>query len=231
MSDVTAGDKGNTERSAYLFDTRRVTPSGLAGEIVLPPTPDGDPQEQFDRTPYLVGFVAGGERFALLTAHIRYGEDLSDRIPELRRLARYTAKEIRDRAQFEGAEEANLIVLGDFNTDRDEDNDLFEVFLETGLWVPEELRNLKTTYGTKPKHYDQIAWFRDDITLMPTGRAGTVDFVGAVFQELTSFQMTFRVSDHFPLWVEFGMDRSTDAMARTLGVDPDMPDPFGDVPD
>lgn len=69
MSDVTAGDKGNTERSAYLFDTRRVTPSGLAGEIVLPPTPDGDPEEQFDRTPYLVGFVAGGERFALLTAH------------------------------------------------------------------------------------------------------------------------------------------------------------------
>jgi endonuclease/exonuclease/phosphatase family metal-dependent hydrolase len=231
MSDVTAGDKGNTERCAYLYDTRRVTPSGLAGEIVLPPTPDGDPQEQFDRTPYLVGFAAGGERFALLTAHIRYGEDLSDRIPELRRLAHYTAKEIRDRARSQGAEEANLIVLGDFNTDRDEDNDLFEVFLETGLWVPKELRNLKTTYGQEAKHYDQIGWFRDDLTLKPTGRAGLVDFAGAVFQELTPFQMTFRVSDHFPLWVEFSTDRSTEAIAHVLGLDPDMPDPFGSVPD
>lgn len=39
MSDVTAGDRGNTERAAYLYDTRRVRPSGLAGEIVLPPAP------------------------------------------------------------------------------------------------------------------------------------------------------------------------------------------------
>lgn len=231
MSDVTAGDKGNTERAAYLYDTRRVTPSGLAGEIVLPPTPNGDPQEQFDRTPYLVGFVAGGERFALLTAHIRYGEDLSDRIPELRRLARYTAEEIRDRSRYANAEEANLIVLGDFNTDRDEDNDLFEVFLEKGLWVPTELRDLKTTYGKKAKHYDQIGWFRDDMTLQPTGRAGVIDFAGAVFQELSGAQMTYRVSDHFPLWCEFSTDRSVEALARALGVDPDQPEPFSIVTD
>jgi endonuclease/exonuclease/phosphatase family metal-dependent hydrolase len=231
MSDVTAGAKGNTERAAYLYDTRRVTPSGLAGEIVLPPTEDGDPQEQFDRTPYLVGFVAGGERFALLTAHIRYGEDLSDRVPELRKLARYTAEEIRDRSRDANAEEANLIVLGDFNTDRDEDNDLFEVFLERGLWVPEELRNLKTTYGREAKHYDQIGWFRDEMTLQPTGRAGVVDFLGAVFRELSDSQMTYRVSDHFPLWAEFSTDRSSEAIARVLGVDPDAPDPFGGVPD
>src|SRR6056297_3386884 len=122
MSDVTAGDAGNVERSAYLYDTRRVTPSGLAGEIVLPPTDNGDPQEQFDRTPYLVGFVAGGERFALLTAHIRY-KNISDRVPELRKLAHYTAREIRDRSRDANAEEANLIVLGDFNTDRNTTTD------------------------------------------------------------------------------------------------------------
>jgi hypothetical protein len=42
--------------------------------------------------------------------------------------------------------------------------------------------------------------------------------------------MTDRVSDHFPLWAEFLLDRSTQAMARTLGLDPAMPDPFRDVP-
>ena len=43
--------------------------------------------------------------------------------------------------------------------------------------------------------------------------------------------MTYRVSDHFPLWVEFALDRSDEALARTLGVDANGPDPFGHIPD
>lgn len=232
LTDTSAGDKGKSERLAYLYDTRRVTPSGLSGQIVLPPTADGDPEEQFDRTPYLVGFRAGNEQFTLLTVHIRYGSTPTDRIPELRRFAHYVARELRDRSRAGASqEEPNLIALGDFNIDRRQGNPLFDVFVETGLWVPEALRGLKTTYGTEPKHYDQIAWFRDDFGMKPTGRAGKVDFAGAVFQELSLFQMTFRVSDHFPLWIEFAIDRSEEAMARTLGADVDRPDPFAGVPD
>jgi exonuclease III len=232
LTDVTAGLKGNIERMAYLYDTRRVTPSGLSGQIVLPPTPDGGPVEQFDRTPYLVGFRVGSERFTLLTAHIRYGNTPDDRLPELERFARYTAGEIRDRVRSGSSrEEPNLIVLGDFNIDRRQGNPLFDAFVETGLWVPEALREIRTTYGTQAKHYDQIAWFRDDFELRPTGRAGKIDFAGRVFQELSPFQMTFRVSDHFPLWIEFSTDRSEERMAYALGVDPNHPEPFRDVPD
>jgi hypothetical protein len=36
MTDVTAGSAGNSERMAYLFDRRRVDPSGLACELVVP---------------------------------------------------------------------------------------------------------------------------------------------------------------------------------------------------
>ena len=229
VSDVTAGDAGNVERLAYVYDRRRVTPSGLVGEIVLPPTPLGDPMQQFDRTPYLVGFQAASEKFALLTAHIRYGSVPQDRIPELQGLAMYVAHEIRDRSRFQGAEEVNLIVLGDFNIDKRVNNPLFDAFVSTGLWVPDALRNLTTTLGEQAKHYDQIAWFRDDLTLLTQGRAGVINFSGAVFPELTVTQMSHRVSDHFPLWVEFITDRSVEAMARTLGVDPAMPDPFGGV--
>jgi hypothetical protein len=229
VSDVSAGDKGNVERLAYLYDRRRVTPSGLVGEIVLPPTPLGDPMEQFDRTPYLVGFQAGSERFALLTAHIRYGTTPVDRVPELGNLAAYVAREIRDRARFQGAEEVNLVVLGDFNIDRRTSNPLFDAFVSTGLWVPEAIRSVSTTLGSQAKHYDQIAWFRDDLTLLTQGRAGVIDFTGAPFPEISPLQMSYRVSDHFPLWVEFITDRSVEAMARTLGVDPAMPDPFGGV--
>ncbi len=46
--------------------------------------------------------------------------------------------------------------------------------------------------------------------------------------------MSFRVSDHFPLWVEFQLDRSVEDMGATLGLDEiqlAMPDPLSVVPD
>lgn len=232
LTDVTAGSKGNSERLAYLYDTRRVTLSGLSGELVLEPMEGGNPAEQFDRTPYMVGFRAANEHFTLLTAHIRYGDIPADRIPELTRVAQLTAQEIRDRTRTGSShEEPNLIVLGDFNIDKREGNPLFDAFVETGLWVPEPLQKLKTNTGKTPKYFDQIAWFRDDFKLRPTGVAGSIDFAGAVFQELSMAEMTHRVSDHLPLWVELSTDRSQEAMALTLGVNVDNPDPFAGVSD
>ncbi len=230
MSDVSAGPKGNEERLAYIYDKRRVQPSGLAGEIVLPSTDAGDPVQQFDRTPYIVGFQSGEERFTLLTAHIKYGDIPADRLEELNSLAEYIAIEIRDRVKMVG-EEHNVIVLGDFNIDDRGDDPLFKAFTSAGLTVPSQLLNLKTTYGTKPKFYDQIAWFMGELDLLASKQAGVIDLAGAVYQELSLMQMSYRVSDHFPLWVEFIMDRSTEQMARTLGVDPAMPDTLGIVPD
>jgi len=230
ISDVSAGSGGNAERLAFVYDSRRVVPSGLAGEIVLPPTPEGDPVTQFDRTPYLVGFRTRRERFTLLTAHIKYGAVPEDRLPELQALAAYIAREIRDRATAE-SEENNLIVLGDFNIDRRGDNPLFQAFIATGLMVPDALRHLKTTYGTEAKHYDQIAWFMGEMDLLTTGQAGVIDPVGAVFRELTPREMSYRVSDHFPIWAEFLIDRSTEQMAETLDVDPGAPDPFSHITD
>lgn len=230
MSDVSGGPKGNDERLAFIYDKRRAQPTGLAGEIVLPSTNTGDPVQQFDRTPYIVGFQSAGEKVSLLTAHIRYGNVPEDRLPELRSLAKYVATEIRDRTKMKG-EETNLIVLGDFNIDERGDNPLFQEFVSTGLVVPPQLLNLKTTYATKPKYYDHIAWFMGELDVRASEKAGVVDFVGSVFKNLTGSQMSFRVSDHFPLWVEFLVDRSEEAMARTLGIDIAMDDPFGSILD
>jgi endonuclease/exonuclease/phosphatase family metal-dependent hydrolase len=230
VSDVSGGAQGNGERLTFLYDRRRVEPRGLAGEIVLPPTDRGDPVQQFARTPYLVGFRSCGESFSLLTAHIKYGKVPADRRPEIEALSGYTATQIRDRAQ-QGAEESNLIVLGDFNIDDRNDNPLFQAFTETGLMVPTALLNLPSAFGTQPKYYDQIAWFMGAMDLLSQERAGVINFAGAVYPELTLQQMSYRVSDHLPLWVEFIVDRSTESMARTLGVDPASPDPLSIVPD
>jgi endonuclease/exonuclease/phosphatase family metal-dependent hydrolase len=235
LSDVSAGERGNTERLGFLYDRRRVLPSGLAGEIVLPPTPQGDPQEQFDRTPYIVGFRAGGERFSLLTAHIRYGAMPADRLPELTALANYTAREIRDRSIAPGAEERNLIVLGDFNIELRGDNPLFQAFISTGLNVPPQLLGVRSTYNTIPRFYDQIGWFMDEsFNLKYTEQAGSVDFAGAVYKDLSSLLMSYRVSDHFPLWAEFSIDRSVEQMGQALGLNElqlGAPDPLAGVPD
>jgi endonuclease/exonuclease/phosphatase family metal-dependent hydrolase len=232
LTDVTVGASGNAERLGFVFDRRRVRPSGLAGEIVLPPSAQGDPVDQFDRSPYIVGFEAGGTRFSLVTAHIKYGDTPEDRLPELRKFAEFVARELRDRARVNDREIGTVITLGDFNIDKRGDNPLFQAFVSTGLVVPEQLRDLKTTFGTEAKFYDQIAWFMgSDMRLPFTGRAGVIDFTGAIFKELTALETSYRVSDHFPLWVEFVSDGSAAVMATQRGLNPDSPDPFASIPD
>jgi endonuclease/exonuclease/phosphatase family metal-dependent hydrolase len=239
MTDVTAGEEGNAERLAFVFDRRRVSPSGLAGEIVLPPKKvvldSGEkllqPARQFSRTPYAVGFRAGNESFVLITAHIKYGKRPGEREVEIRALADHVAAEMRDRARNVQSDESNLIVLGDFNIDQRRDDPRFAAFVSTGLVVPEQLRHLRTTFGGTPKFYDQIAWFMGTFDLNYRERAGVIDFSGAIYPELTLGQMAWRMSDHLALWVEFWLDRSAQHMAPALGVDPAMPDPLNVVPD
>src|SRR5690606_16394183 len=78
MTDVTLGAAGNGERMAFLYDTRRVKPSGLAGELVVPAewlasvAPDALTR-QFARTPYAVSFQAGADTFILVTLHVLFG--------------------------------------------------------------------------------------------------------------------------------------------------------------
>jgi hypothetical protein len=42
VSDVTLGAQGNRERHAYIYDTRKITFGGLAGELVPPMKKEGD---------------------------------------------------------------------------------------------------------------------------------------------------------------------------------------------
>jgi hypothetical protein len=93
------------------------------------------------------------------------------------------------------------------------------------------LRDVQSNYGQTVKHYDQVAWFMGDLSLLTNGAAGVIDFRGAVFKELSGRQVTDRLSDHLPLWVEFLIDRSTETLASALGVDAAAPDPFVSIPD
>jgi endonuclease/exonuclease/phosphatase family metal-dependent hydrolase len=212
LTDVTRGDPGNDERMAFLFDLRRVQPSGLAAELVVPETRtsiDADALDrQFARTPYAVSFISANKTFILVTLHVIYGKQPRDRIAELRAIARWMADWAADINSFG----QNLIALGDFNIDR-HDDPLYQAFTSTGLTTPPELNDVPRTIfgsGGTAKHYDQVAWFTGSsgaprLSLDYTGRGGTVDFVSHVQKTLTKLELSWRISDHCPLWVEFSI--------------------------
>lgn len=224
LTDVTKGSPGNDERMAFVFDTRKVQMSGLACELVVPEEQLNEIGEdalrkQFARTPYAVSFRAGGsptkrpKTFILVTLHIIYGKEASKRIPELTAIAEWLAQWAKD----VNAYHHNLIALGDFNIDRKND-DLYKAFTSTGLCAPKDLHNVPRTIFADPekpnleKFYDQIAWFTGDNTMPALSleylQSGYFDFtqVALTSLNLTKTQLSWRISDHYPLWIEFSLE-------------------------
>jgi endonuclease/exonuclease/phosphatase family metal-dependent hydrolase len=133
LTDVTKGSQGNDERLAFLFDTKRVKPSGLACELVVwiedaANVSVGALDRQFARTPYAVSFLSSGQTLILVTLHVNYGKQAADRVPELKAIADWLAAW----AEREYGWDQNLIALGDFNIDR-QDDPLYQAFTSTGL--------------------------------------------------------------------------------------------------
>ena len=157
-----------------------------------------------------MSFRSGSETFILVTLHVTYGDSSTDRVPELRGIARW----LREWADRTNAWSQNLIALGDFNIDR-QDDPLWQALPSTGLTVPDDLQTVPRSVFADPgepstdKFYDQIAWFettrgRTRLSL-DYRRGGHVDFLPFVYTEtdLSKSEISYRVSDHYPLWAEF----------------------------
>ena len=217
LTDVTRGSSGNYERMALLFDTRVLNLSGLACELVVPPeqlakgaiNPDAL-DRQFARTPYAVSFKALDTTFILVTMHAIYGKGTDERRRELKAIAGWLSEWAMDINAYGH----NLMALGDFNIDRKGDP-LYMAFTSTGLTTPPELDNVPRTIfdvGPNPEHfYDQIAWFNKEsgkpaLTLRYLD-AGSFDFTKVALKSLnlSKVELSWRISDHYPLWAEFSL--------------------------
>ena len=215
MTDITLGAAGNDERMAFVFDSTRLQPSGLACELVVPPEwlneiETGRPSRQFVRTPYAVSFRRKDATFILVTLHVDYGDSSTERIPELKGIARWMA----DWAKRSNKWHHNLLALGDFNIDRHGDA-AWSAFTSTGLTVPDDLNQVRRSIFADPdtptqdKFYDQIAWFTNKSGAIALSMAysggGSFDFLPYVYSGtgLTKSSISHRISDHYPLWVEF----------------------------
>jgi len=187
VTDVTEGRQGNKERMTFVYDSRKVSFGGLAGELTLPPVKvDGElvPAEQVWRTPFVCGFRAGWSRFMLASVHILWGKGKStklkepaDRVKEIRKVAQFLKKRTNDKTAWS----QNLILLGDFNIFTTE-GAAFNELLKAKFEVPDELVDFCTN-AKGNRQYDQIAFRVQKERLGTTGKAGVVNFFDYVFRE------------------------------------------------
>lgn len=151
--------------------------------------------------------------FTLVTLHVIYGQGPADRIAELRQIAGWLAGWATEGDVWG----SNLIALGDLNIDRQNDP-LYQALTSTGLQPPAGLHHVPRTVfddpdpAAPPDHrhfYDQIAWFVDapgvPALSLQYQNAGMFNFAGGIIPATTTLQLSWRISDHFPLWVEFGL--------------------------
>jgi endonuclease/exonuclease/phosphatase family metal-dependent hydrolase len=184
VTDTTEGDPGNDERLAFLYDSRTVQFTGLAGELVLPDVKQADgklvPLKQLVRTPFTAGFQSGWVDLQLATVHILYGNDDPDdagRIAEISELAKFLAARAADPASAS----PNLVLLGDFNI-YDRTDATMKALTDAGWQVPQELRDLPGSNIPHDKFYDQIAVLPVAHHFQPAGPAGVFDYYESVFR-------------------------------------------------
>jgi hypothetical protein len=217
-SDSQQDSGGNSERLAFLYDTRAVTFNGLAAEIDAPRAKEGEEylaKQSFWRAPYMCSFRSGNFDFIAIAQHARWGKGTKGRERELRALADW----IKDHFGEKWAEDHDLLVGGDFNVPKVGD-DLYKALTSQGLKQPRSLAKLtagdKVLGGTnlgKSARYDQILYLpaMDDRRVLA---GGTLDFFvnDAHIEELypgrklTRQAFSFQLSDHLPLWVQLDTD-------------------------
>ncbi|AEM72213.1 Endonuclease/exonuclease/phosphatase [Allomuricauda ruestringensis DSM 13258] len=161
ISDVTEGNAGNEERFGFIYDSRRVTHSGLSGELVIPDEfISANPIiKQLKRTPTFTGFESGWKKFSIVSLHLHPGDGTNDpdeptdkeiRKEEVRLLMQLLELKL-NRSSFE---ERNLIVLGDTNL-YEEDEDIVQLMNDKGFFESDGLKG-KYTNTSLNQIYDRI---------------------------------------------------------------------------
>jgi endonuclease/exonuclease/phosphatase family metal-dependent hydrolase len=185
LTDVTEGVPGNQERMAFLYDERKVSFGGLAGEVVIPPIAMGGseyrPADQLARTPFIVGFRVGWFAFTICTTHILYGSDAANeprRVEEIGLLSEFLAARAREPLAWA----PNMILLGDFNIYSPEDLTM-QALIDAGFVVPDGLKELPSN-APRTKFYDQIAFITMDAAdQLRAAKGGVFNYYASLYKE------------------------------------------------
>jgi len=199
------------DRVAFLYDRHRVTPSGLACELIVLPGEVALPWDtfarQFTHTPFAASFVGCGRPFILVTAHLVRDPVVDDRAQDAIAVGRWLSRWAEDELSVGHS----LLLLGDFAPEPEGDPRL-DALSSCGLHVPSELREVSRAAGDGAGLHgvcEQIAWFTDGAGLhlisLEFLRAGALRFVAPLVDDLHGDSRRDRLPDLLPLWVEFGV--------------------------
>ena len=189
VNDITGGRDGNSERSAYLFNTKRVEFAGLAGEIALWDDLTKNSQiKQLKRTPYITGFRAAWKTFAIVNLHLHPGktdEDLAYRREEVRLLLAAIGKKLESGHLWN----ENLILAGDFNlyAGQDKDDATIALIEDAGFQEVDGLKG-QDTNASKTEAYDRLflsseEYFKVAVNPAGKGNGGVFDVFDVVFKD------------------------------------------------
>lgn len=193
ITDITGGTKGNKERSGYIYNTRRVETSGLAGEITLWNDITDNQEEgeeellQLHRTPYITGFRAGWKEFAMINLHLQPGDSKKEvalRAKEVKFLLA-AVEEMDGKLWSE-----NFIITGDMNLYHKKDDDIVAHIKDAGFFEANSLKGLATAVSGK-EAYDRLfltktnEYFRLEQTGgdQPRDSAGVFTFMDHVYRD------------------------------------------------
>jgi endonuclease/exonuclease/phosphatase family metal-dependent hydrolase len=242
VTSVTLGPSGNKERTAFVFDGRKVRFDHVAGELVLPP--EKRPVRQPARSPFICSFHMGWRRISLCTVHIYYGTSKPNdktRVEEIAAIASQLAKRNKQRQDTPDGEPENVVLLGDFNIFNKKGDETSNELVKNHFIVPAAMKGLTGSNLTRDKYFDQIA-FHDPQKRLQSSRAGVFDFRDSIYgdkeadaymeamqisagkqfekaKDKTVFYKTwrtFQISDHFPLWLELKTDFADAYLATVM---------------
>lgn len=185
------GRTKSKERYAFIYNKKTVKFENISYVY-------NDSLDLFEREPFIAAFSSGNFDYILVNIHTK-PEDATKEIQALVDVVKDADKHVPD--------DKDVIVLGDFNAD----GKYFSETTTTGFresfyyWVIPD--NANTTVGIIDNAYDRIV-FREEFT--------SEDFAGKweVFNFKDKYNLTQeetkRISDHFPVWALFYIDRDTD---------------------
>jgi endonuclease/exonuclease/phosphatase family metal-dependent hydrolase len=189
-----ASEKVGTERSkeiyAYLYRTDKVKPLKNFGLYQ-------DAEDHFIREPFNALFKAGEFDFYAINVHLIYGDSVSERRFEAKKLAGvYAVVQSLDC-------ENDVLLMGDFNLAPD----------DVGFQSLKAIPNMIFVHGKLPtsikdKLYDNI-WFQAHFTKEFAVRFGIINFDEVLFGN-DDKNASLMISDCRPLWAEFDVSVDDD---------------------
>ncbi len=185
------GRTSSKEQYAFVYNPKTVTLIPDSTYVV------DDPDDVFEREPFVSYFKSGNFDFKIVNNHIKPG-DVSNELKHL-------AVVIND--IYDSSAEKDIIVVGDMNADGsyfNEDN----LVVILPLWVQLIGNDKDTTVAVSDNTYDRMMTCDTTSSVEYTGTSGVFRWDNEY--GITDIGFVKKVSDHYPVYAEFRVDLEDD---------------------